>query len=131
MAINTKVRRLIESVVKFNQIDGSVLTFGKQKMLNCDFDSDHFFGLLGVNCVDSQARSGGQPVGGSFDTSNFKFLLPMIFAMFAHGVLYLSGVLILVVILPGFNKHYNTLSNFKGLFLCKNRSVWLQLMDSE
>ena len=31
-----------------------------------------------------QARSAGQPIGGGFDASNFQFLLPVIFAMFAN-----------------------------------------------
>jgi len=68
-----------------------------------------------------QARSAGQPVGSRFDTPNFKFILPVVFAMLAHRVLYLLGVFILVVNLAVFNKYYNTLSNFKGLFFCRNR----------
>jgi hypothetical protein len=41
-----------------------------------------------------QARPAGQPVGSGFDASNFKFILPVIFAMLAHRVLYLLGVFI-------------------------------------
>jgi hypothetical protein len=47
--------------------------------------------------------------------------LPVVFAMLAHRVLYLLGVFELVVNLAVFNKHYNTLTNFKGLFSFRNR----------
>jgi hypothetical protein len=47
--------------------------------------------------------------------------LSVVFAMLAHRVLYLLGVFTLVVNLAVFNKHYNTLSNFKGLFFYENR----------
>ena len=69
-----------------------------------------------------QACSAGQPIGSRFDATNFKFILPVVFAMLAQRVLYLLGVFILVVNLAVFNNHYNTLSNVKGLlFFVKNR----------
>jgi hypothetical protein len=70
-----------------------------------------------------QASSAGQAVGSGFDTSNFQFILPVIFAMLAHRVLYLLGVWLLAITLVGITKHYNTLSNFKGLFFFGNRSA--------
>jgi hypothetical protein len=48
--------------------------------------------------------------------------LPVVFAILAHRVLYLLGVFILVVNLAVFNKYYNTLPDFKGLFFLRNRS---------
>ena len=72
-----------------------------------------------VGHKQSQACSAGQPIGGGFDASNFQFLLPVIFAMFAHRVLYLLGGVMLVIALVGFNKHYNILPNFGGLFFGK------------
>jgi hypothetical protein len=48
--------------------------------------------------------------------------LPVVFAMLAHRVLYLLGVWLLVVNLAVFNRHYNTLPNFKGLFFFQYRS---------
>jgi hypothetical protein len=71
----------------------------------------------------SQTSSASQPVGSGFDSSNFQFILPVISAMFAHRVLYLLGGVILVVTLAGFNKYYNTLPDFRGLFLFKYRSL--------
>ena len=68
-----------------------------------------------------QACSAGQPIGSGFDASNFEFILPVVFAMLAHRVLYLLGVFILVDNLAVFNKYYNTLPNFKGLFFYENR----------
>jgi hypothetical protein len=47
--------------------------------------------------------------------------LPIIFAMLAHRVFYLLGGVILVITVVGFNKHYSTLPNFRGLFLFRNR----------
>jgi hypothetical protein len=41
--------------------------------------------------------------------------------MLAHRVLYLLGVFVLVDNLAVFNKHYNTLPNFRGLFSFGNR----------
>ena len=70
-----------------------------------------------------QACSAGQPIGSRFDALNFKFILPVVFAMFAHRVLYLLGVFILVDNLAVFNKYYNTLRQFKGLFFSQNRSI--------
>ena len=70
-----------------------------------------------------QARPAGQPVGGGFDASNFKFTLPVIFAISVHRVLYLSGGVILVATLAGFNKYYNILPDVRGLFLFKFRSL--------
>jgi hypothetical protein len=49
--------------------------------------------------------------------------LPVIFAMLAHRVLYLLGEVILVITVVGFNKYYNTLPDFRGLFLFKYRSL--------
>ena len=72
-----------------------------------------------VSHEQGEASSSGQPVGSGFDTSNFEFILPVIFAMLAHRVLYLLGVFILVVNLAVFNKYYNTLSNYRGLFFLK------------
>ena len=69
-----------------------------------------------------QAGSAGQPVGSGFDASNFEFILSVVFAILAHRVLYLLGVFILVVNLAVFNKYYNTLPDFKGLFFLRNRS---------
>jgi hypothetical protein len=69
-----------------------------------------------------EARPAGQPVGGGFDASNLKFSLPIIFAMVAHRVLYLLGVWLLINSLVRINKHYSTLSTFKGLFFFENRS---------
>ena len=69
-----------------------------------------------------QARSAGQPVGGGFNASNFKFILLVISAMFAHRVLYPLGVVMLAITLVGIIKHYNTLPEFGGLFFFKNRS---------
>ena len=40
------------------------------------------------------------------------FFLPVVFAMFAHRVLHLLGMLWLAVKLSVFNKYYSILSNF-------------------
>ena len=40
-------------------------------------------------------------------------------AMLAHRVLYLLGGVILVITVAGFNKYYNTLPDFRGLFCFK------------
>ena len=79
--------------------------------------------VVQIGHEQGQARPAGQPVGGGFNTTNFEFLLPVIFAISVHRVLYLLGGVILVVTLAGFNKYYNILPDFKGLFLFKYRSL--------
>ena len=79
------------------------------------------FNAVQVGDEQSHARSASQPVGGGLDTSNFEFILPVVFAMLVHRVLYLLGVSMLAITLVGFIKHYNTLSNFKGLFSFEKR----------
>jgi len=74
-----------------------------------------------VSNEQSQARSASQPVGSGIDTSNFQFILSVVFAMLAPRVLYLLGGVILVTTVVGFNNNYNTLANFKGLFSFENR----------
>ncbi|WP_419657657.1 hypothetical protein [Desulfosarcina variabilis] len=59
----------------------------------------------------AQPRPSCQSVGGGFNTSDFGFILSVVFAMLVHRVLYLLGVLNLVVNLVVFNNYYNTLSN--------------------
>jgi small conductance mechanosensitive channel len=45
--------------------------------------------------------------------------------MVADRVLYLLGGVMLVIALVGFNKHYNTLPNFRGLFFWENHPAVL------
>ena len=82
---------------------------------------DYFFDLDAVHIDHEQGqdRPSGQPARGGFDTSDFEFILPAVFSMFAHRVLYLLGVFMFVVNLEVFNKHYRTLTNFRGLFSFK------------
>jgi hypothetical protein len=76
--------------------------------------------LNAVQIGHEQARPSCQVVTSGVDTSNFEFILPVVFAMLVHSVLYLSGVFMFVLNLAVFNKYYNMLSNFKGLFFYGN-----------
>ena len=65
--------------------------------------------IVHIGHEQTQPSPSSQPVGCSFNTSDFGFILPVVFAMLAHRVLFLLGVSFLVVKLSVFNKHYNTL----------------------
>jgi hypothetical protein len=77
--------------------------------------------VVQIGHEQGQTRPAGQAIRGGLDTSNFEFILSEIFAMSVHRVLYLLGVFMFAITLVGINKHYNMLSNFRGLFFYGNR----------
>ena len=79
--------------------------------------------LMKIGHEQRQSSPACQSIGSDLDAMDFRFCYPVIFAMFAHRVLYLLGVAILVITLVGFNKYYSMLSRFRGLFLFRNRSI--------
>ena len=116
-AVNEKAQHLLE---KFGYSQAlAVFTDGAEPAI----EPIENLNAVQIRHEQGQARPAGQSVGGGFDTSNFQFILSVIFAMLAHRVLYLLGGVILVVTLAGFNKYYNTLPDFKGLFFSENRSL--------
>ena len=115
-AVDEKAQHLLEKFRNGQAL--AVFTNGAEPAL----EPIENFDAVQICHEQGQAGSAGQPVGSGFDASNFEFILPVVFAILAHRVLYLLGVFILVVNLAVFNKYYNTLPDFKGLFFLRDRS---------
>jgi hypothetical protein len=118
-AIDEKAQHLLEKLYIGQAF--AVFTNGTEPAI----EPVEHFNAVQIRHEQGQTRTAGQPVSGGFDTSNFKFILPVIFALSARRVLYILGVWFLVSPLARINKCYITLSNFKGLFFFNNRSHWV------
>jgi hypothetical protein len=79
--------------------------------------------LVQICNEQSQASPAGQSIRSGLDAPYFQFSSAIFFAMFTHRVLHLLGVAILAITLASFSKYYSILSNFRGLFLFRNRSI--------
>jgi hypothetical protein len=73
------------------------------------FQKCKYFNAMQIGDKQAQPGSAGQSVGSRFDSADFYFIFPVIFAIFRHKLLHLMGVLwllLLLLILANIITHY-------------------------
>ena len=134
---NTRITWIISELIKIGQMSAGAVCHEAHYLFEKFEDIYPFFtfsyrtkesikqrenpNLMKISDEQCQAGPAGQPIAGRLDGVNFRFLFPVIFAIFFHQVLHLLGVAILVITLVGFNKYYSTLPSDEGLFYFMNR----------